>query len=474
MPLSEQPPSLQVNPQLLRRLLLCYWLFIVYASFIPFFFNLDPNFLRWRLDVLVSKSLYRALTRWSWSDIIGNILLYFPFGLLWLGSLRSGGWLARSSIAPLVIGTIGLCAGLIIEVGQTFSPYRNPSMLDAFCNGIGALMGATAGNFLFRAMRGSLGHGILWLAHNRPGRIVLGFLLLASVTDSYYPFHFVFDMPTLGSNLRRIYTTQLWPAFPSTWIDIIFDKGIIFVAIGYVIFRERQRASRGPSALRSWLSAGFAAVAIEAGKIFFVGPTFQLANICVRAFGALCGVTIIPALSCLEPIRRRPQAVLLAAMLAILCYFELWPFDWINAGELPAKIAQIEGLPLASYFFSMPQAALFDLANKLFLALPFGFLATAANPVRDADRRVRYTVLLAALISIVLEACQLAIRSRVPSVTDVLTITSGSWVGAATFEWFTSTRISNDPKGSHRKDEHRKQTDRDTSGRKGAEKKKYQ
>jgi VanZ family protein len=445
MPLPEQPPSLQINPQLLRRLLLCYWLFIVYASFIPFFFNLDPNFLRWRLDILLSQSLYRALTRWLWSDIIGNILLYFPFGLLWLGSLPSDRWLARSSIAPLVIGTIGLCTGLIIEVGQTFSPYRSPSMLDAFCNGIGALMGATAGYFLFRAMRGSFGHGIVWLVRNRPGRILLGFLLLASITDSYYPFYFAFDTPTLWSNLRRIYATHLWPAFASTWMDIIFAKGIIFVAVGYVIFRGQQPANRAPSALRAWIGAGFAAVAIEGGKIFFVGPTFQLANIFVSAVGALCGVTIIPALACLEPIRRRPQAVLLAVMLALLCYFELWPFDWIYAVELPAKIAQIEELPLVLYFVSMPQAALLDLAKKLFLALPLGFLATAANPFRDADRRVRYTVILAALISIVLEACQLALRSRVPSVTDVLIITSGSWVGAATFEWFSSTRISHDP-----------------------------
>jgi VanZ family protein len=271
---------------------------------------------------------------------------------------------------------------------------------------------------------------------------LLGFLLLASIIDSYYPFRVAFDTPTLGFNLRRIYTTQLWPAFPSTWIDIIFDKGIIFVAVGYVIFREQQQAHRGPSALRSWLTAGFAAIAIEGGKIFFVGPTFQLANIFVSAAGALCGVTIIPALSSLELIRRRPQAVLLAVMLALLCYFELWPFDWIYAVELPAKIAQIEGLPLVSYWVSRPQVALLDLAKKLFLAVPLGFLATAANPFRDADRRVRYAILLAALVSLVLEACQLAIPSRVPSVTDVLIITLGSWVGAATFEWFTSTRSS--------------------------------
>ena len=444
MPPSEQPPSLQINPRMLRRLLLCYWLFIVYASFLPFFFNLDPNFLRWRLDALASQSLYRALIRSSWSDIIGNILLYFPLGLLWLGSLRSGRWLARSSIAPLIIGTIGLCAGLIIEVGQIFSPYRNPSMLDAICNGIGALTGATAGYFLFRAMRGSLGHGIVWLARNRPERILLGLLLLASIIDSYYPFRVASDTPTLASNLRRIYTTYLWPAFPSTWIDIIFAKGIIFVAVGYVIFRQQQ-PHRRPSALRSWIKAGFAAVAIEGGKIFFVGPTFQLANIFVSAAGALCGVTIIPALSSLELIRRRPQAVLLAVMLALLCYFELWPFDWIYAVELPAKIAQIEGLPLVSYWVSRPQVALLDLAKKLFLAVPVGFLATAANPLRDADRRVRYAILLAALVSLVLEACQLAIPSRVPSVTDVLIITLGSWVGAATFEWFTSTRVSNEP-----------------------------
>jgi VanZ family protein len=440
---SEQPPSIHINPQLLRRLLLYYWLFIVYASFIPFFFNLDPNFLRWRLDVLASNSLSRAFIRGSQSDIIGNILLYFPFGLLWFGSLGSGRWLGRSSAAPLIIGTIGLCAGLIIEVGQTFSPYRNPSMLDAFCNGIGALMGATAGYFLLRR---SLGHFIVGLARNRPARVLLCFLLLASITDSYYPFRVTVDTSTLGSNLRRIYTTHLWPAFPSTWLDIIFDKGMIFVAVGYVIFREQQQANRRSSALRAWIWAGFAAVAIEGGKIFFVGPTFQLANIFVRAVAALCGVTIIPALARLELIRRRPQAVLLVVMLAMLCYFELRPFDWIYAVELQAKIAQIEALPLVSYWMSRPQLALLDLTKKLFLALPLGFLAAAANPFRDATtRRVRHTVLLAALISIVLEACQLAIRSRVPSLTDVLIITLGSWVGAAAFEWFTSTRVSNEP-----------------------------
>jgi VanZ family protein len=445
MPVPAQPPSLQINPQLLRRLLLCYWLFIVYASFIPFLFNLDPNFLRWRLDILLSTSLYRGLTRWLWSDITGNILLYFPLGLLWLGSLRSGGWLARSSIAPLVIGTIGLCAGLIIEVGQTFSPYRSPSMLDAFCNGIGALIGATAGYFLFRATRGSVGHRIVWLVHNRPGRILLGFLLLASIIDSYYPFYVAFDTPTLWSNLRRIHTTHLWPAFPSTWMDIIFDKGIIFVALGYVIYCAQQQANCGASSLRAWIKASFVAVAIEVGKVFFVGPTFQFANIFVSTIGALCGVTIIPTVSRWKPIRRRRQTVLLALMLAVLCYFELWPFDWIYAVELPAKIAQIEGLPLVLYYLSMPQAALLDLAKKLFLALPLGFLATAANPVRDADRRVRHTVVLAALISLLLEACQLVIRSRVTSVTDVLIITFGSWVGAVSFEWFTSTRMSNFP-----------------------------
>ncbi len=164
----------------------------------------------------------------------------------------------------------------------------------------------------------------------------------------------------------------------------------------------------------------------------------------MSSIGALCGVTIVPALECLAPIHRRPQVALLAVVLGFLCYLELWPFDWIYAVELPTKISQIEWLPLASYYAAMPQAALFDLAKKLTLALPVGFLAEAASPIRGEHRRTCYTTAFGAFVGVLLEVCQLTVRSRMASITDVLIFTFGSWVGASTFEWSASKRIFKD------------------------------
>jgi len=445
MTLSGQPKSFQLDRRFLRRLLVCYGFFIVYVSFIPFLFNLDPNFVHWRLDVFLSRSLYRGITRWSWSDIISNIFLYFPLGLLWSGSLRADRWLARSSITPLVIGMFGLFVGLTIELGQTLSPYRSPSMLDAICNGLGTFLGAIAGFFLFRALAGSFGENVVWLVRHRPSLIVLGVLLIVLVVDSYYPFYLVFDAPTIyWFDLRRIVSSYYWPAFPSTWIDLFIEKGTLFAALGFVIFRTQQQAKRERPALSAWFRASIAALAIESGKIFFAGPIFQPANILMSSIGAFCGVTIVPALECLAPIRRRPQVALLAVVLGLLCYLELWPFDWIYAVELPTKISQIEWLPLASYYASMPQAALFDLAKKLTLALPVGFLAEAASPIRGEHRRTCYTTAFGAFVGVLLEVCQLAVRSRLASITAVLIFTFGSWVGASAFEWSASKRISKD------------------------------
>jgi len=44
----------------LRRVLLLYSALIVYGSFIPFHFNFDPVFLKWRLGRFLTRSLRRA------------------------------------------------------------------------------------------------------------------------------------------------------------------------------------------------------------------------------------------------------------------------------------------------------------------------------------------------------------------------------------------------------------------------------
>ena len=102
-----RPFAIDFDHRTIRRLLCCYLIFLIYASFIPFRFNLDPNFIRWRLEVFFSESLVDGIQRWSGTDIVNNILVYIPLGLLMTGSWNTTRGKAFPRL-PLVTALAGL------------------------------------------------------------------------------------------------------------------------------------------------------------------------------------------------------------------------------------------------------------------------------------------------------------------------------------------------------------------------------
>ena len=95
----------------------------------------------------------------------------------------------------------------------------------------------------------------------------------------------------------------------------------------------------------------------------------------------------------------------------------------------------------SSYYGAEPQAALFDLAKKMFLLGPLGFLIAAGN--RDGSPRKQQALAATAglLVGLILEAGQIALQSRNPSLTDVLLFGGAAWAGAAVFERYRRIRI---------------------------------
>jgi VanZ family protein len=427
-----------MSAKLPYRALLCYSIVVVYGSFIPYIFNFDPNFARWRLGVFLSDSLYRGLTYRSWSDILVNVLIYLPLGALGVASLRRSRWFGRSLVTPLVVGTVGLCVGLAVELGQTLAPYRSPSMLDAFCNGIGTLTGAYLGYFLSppRAVAFRLHFGRF--ARTHPAQLVGGTLLIASIAGNYYPFIAIRNFATWRLRFARGLATYLWPATFFSWLDIVFEKGLIYGALGFALHQILRPSGRAGALWVGFIAAGAASL-IEGGKLFFIVSSFRLADLLVSAAGALCGATVVPKLLSLDTVRSRRYAILLAILVAVLVYFELRPFDWIYAVELSPELKRIEWAPFISYYSSPPAAAFFDLATKLLLTFPLGYLIATVTPTHETARRVSYAAVFATCIGILLEACQLAIRSRFTSMTDVLIFTFGAWIGAVAYNWFYSS-----------------------------------
>jgi hypothetical protein len=272
-------------------------------------------------------------------------------------------------------------------------------------------------------------------------------LLFALLVENYYPFILTNEF-ALRFNLAQALRIRFWPATLRDWIDVFFDPGLICAALGFALYCA-HRPTDPNGALKAWLQVSFAAAIIEAGTVFFVGSRFQLGDIFASSAGALFGVTIVPALLSLGWIKARQNTFLLAGMFVVLAYFELRPFDWIDANQLPAKIHRIEWLPFISYYRARPQAAIFDLAKKLFIGLLLGYLFAVASPVLASRRRLIYAVGSSGFVVLLLEVCQLALRSHVTSITDVLVFMFGAGLGAQLFAWFACAKPLSDH-GSYR------------------------
>jgi glycopeptide antibiotics resistance protein len=86
-------------------------------------------------------------------DMIGNILLFMPFGFALRGALTPGMWARTSGVAVILLA--GLRFSGMMEAGQLFLEARSSSITDVLNNGLGTLLGT-----ILKPSAGSGGTGI--------------------------------------------------------------------------------------------------------------------------------------------------------------------------------------------------------------------------------------------------------------------------------------------------------------------------
>jgi glycopeptide antibiotics resistance protein len=436
MGIGNQAPAPFSDRRFLRRLLLLYSAFIVYGSFIPFHFNFDPVFLKWRLGRFLTKSLERGLRHFSMPDAICNILLFALFGVLWLAVFERRR--ARSVIgAVLRVGAVGSLFGIAIELAQTTSPYRDASMLDALCNGLGAVLGAIAGQLVLSDYSGAPGAMSLRFMCERPWLVLLAFLVLAPLADVPFPYQISLNIWTAWARVKQSSLILFSGGFHGPWLELLVERLLCFGAIGFVLRRNLKTFSPIGAVGLTWIIGSALAFFVEMAKLFVAGRTFEIDNLVLSSSGALLGALVIPTLASLKIVDRYAKEILVLLAIGLISFSELMPLDWIYANELPAKIASIEWLPFKAYFFSDPLFAAFDMGKKLYVSIPLGFVLAAQVSLPKV--RLYRATLLGSMIGVALEASQIALRSRTPSVTDALLIGFGSWLGAVAFEYFISS-----------------------------------
>lgn len=421
-----------------QYLLLAYCLFIVYGSFLPFHFNLDPNFVRWRWEVFLLEPIQGHTPRASASDIVSNILLFVPFGALCIWVWMAKATRERAVLPVLLTGAFGLVFGVAIESGQTLSPWRSPSPLDVLFNGTGAFIGAVAGRMLFRNFERSVQTRFVQVLRERPSLLALAYLFLGVLVDSFYPFAVTLDVSAIWQNVKQSQWIPFNEGLQRYGLDLLIRKGAIFAAIGHVVSLNIGSRKFPASAPLAWLLCSVLAFSIETGKLFFAGRAFHSENVIIGSLGALAGILLIPRLPTSVAVNRRPQTLWFMLVLCFLIYYELSPFDWISPSELSTRLSRIEWLPFKSYYSAEPLNALFDLQQKVYYLMPLGLLSMSLQ--RAALPRNR-ALLACVVIAAGLESLQIFVRSRIPSTTDLIIFSASAWAGIALFTLFQSMKI---------------------------------
>ncbi|HEU5188463.1 MAG TPA: VanZ family protein [Methylomirabilota bacterium] len=409
-----------------RLVLLVFAAFVVYGSFFPFSFRVDPVEVQRDLAGFWSTlALFDARGRrlFSIADLVSNVLLGVPVGaLLLLGGLVGRGIVTRGAGALVVEA---LFAGTV-EVGQILAPTRTASALDVLAQSAGAVAGALGAHGTGTAAARRLEAWLATRLRERPALVVVAVLAGLVAADALYPYAVTLDVSTAWGNLRRAQWQPLATLSGRPWGPLLVDRLLPYAGMAFAARWALAAPSASPrpgSGTAVALALLLWAAALEGGKLLIVGRAPSVDNVLVAALGVLLGLVAFATWAGSTRAAGRGARAVVGLTGAALVYRELAPFDWVlTRAHAAAKSGRIEWIPLASYFYADPQSALFDLFTKLVWSGAFGASLRAAG----AHRPWAWTLAL----GLVLESLQVVQVSHVPAVGDVLAFGAGAALGA--------------------------------------------
>lgn len=238
---------------MLHWLMLLSLVLIIYGSLYPFDFS-RPQSIDWR-SFFAPPQL-----QFSRPDMLGNILLFVPFGLF--ATMRGRRFWMRASAALI----FGITLALGLQLLQTYIPLRTAALADAVWNAIGLVVGIAIG-YLIRRHGAFAGFDTREAAWARFG--LLAFWLSAELL----PFVPTLDWQTLKDGLK--------PLLLSPSID---PAQMLLHAAGIVAAAEMVAGVFGIARTRAYIAA--AALLVFLAKVFIVSLGLDLSALSGFILGA--------------------------------------------------------------------------------------------------------------------------------------------------------------------------------------------
>ena len=267
---------------------------IVFSSLYPFSFSLTGAEALARIGALPRAGTTR-------SDVAANVLLYLPLGtcLAWLLARRLG-----SALAVAAATLIGAALSFAVETAQLYETRRVASIADFACNTAGAFAGGCLALAIARTRRNLHSSRFAGLLRHP----VAAALLFSWLGFRLAPFAPGLDPGEWAASFAPLFdgtgfATTAFALHTIAWIALIVVAG---------------RLAPG----RTLALAGGAMAVVVAGRILFTGLALEREELAGMAAALLLA----------GPLARLPRArmagLVAAALLLLVAWTGLWPFDF--------------------------------------------------------------------------------------------------------------------------------------------------
>lgn len=384
---------------------LLYLLMLVYGTLYPFSGWVDPagGFFRHFLGAQMSSV--------SKTDLITNVLVYIPAGLLLAASLaRRAGW----PVAVLLATVLATLLSFSLEAAQVFLPARTSALSDLLLNGVGAAVGGGAALMLSGQTRGGLRlrnfrnevvvPGIL----ADIGLVVLGLWALSQLSPL---------VPSLEVSNLREGLRPVWHTLTGQSAFILAQSLVYFCSVLALggIFLSLSRSRRVGLALFSLLVA----------TVLLLKIPVLSRQLSLEALLGCAG-----ALTVLVLLHRIPGRLLVAgAGIFLLAGFIV---DALRESTSGAQLIAFNWVPFKGHMQSIVGLANILASGWVFLG--GGYIVRYLCRPSLAVAAAGGGALLVAGLAILMEMLQLGIPGRYPDVTDVLIAVAAwgcAWIGGA-------------------------------------------
>lgn len=432
-----------VNRKHLVILLVLYLAFTLYNTFIPFNLRTNgPASVGAALQLVLSTPIVRV----SLTDLVGNIILFIPFGILCaLIGRRPAGWI----VLPVTV-MAAFCLSCAIEVTQTFFQDRIASRLDIINNTLGAFGGALVVLLVPETLARRLFHHARTLIHASPWTAVMVAMLVLALLRAWFPFDVAISVSEIKDGLKRAVifpfqtiTLKAWLALspmpaqvkPFQWTEFI--SNLWFWGFWGYIATAGLKTAKGSTVFSSSLFRGAALVLppclLEAGQLFIGSRTVDINDVIAGIGGAIIGAGYgLLSNQADDAGDHKIKKGLIVPFYAYIVFNGLAPFDFhLPANGIAASLNVRQWVPFYAYFAKTSIWNIYDVAEALLYGAPLGWLLAArSNGTQPRSFRIWQPTIAAMTLGLFIEGCQLFLKTRTADITDPILMAVGAFSAA--------------------------------------------